>query len=75
MSLQETIVFSSLSPICEGWTSSMPTQSTLKLSATMGDYPTSGKLCPESDGIKLVSYLLLGIRFVLLRPVAGDHGL
>jgi hypothetical protein len=28
---------------------------TFDLSATMGDYPTSGKLCPESNGIKLVS--------------------
>jgi hypothetical protein len=25
----------------------------------MGDYPTSRKLCPESDGIKLVSWLVL----------------
>ena len=43
----------------------MLNQSTFDLSATMGDYPTSGKLCPESDGIKPVSMLFLGIVIVL----------
>src|SRR5712672_2421845 len=39
----------------------------------MGDYPTSRKLCPESDGIKLVSCLCLGPSvFFLLRPVPGQ---
>jgi hypothetical protein len=27
----------------------------------MGDYPTRRKLCPESDGIKLVSRLVLSL--------------
>jgi hypothetical protein len=39
----------------------------------MGDYPTSRKLCPESDGIKLVSWLVLrlfgcGFPFMLSGP-------
>src|SRR6267154_1260838 len=39
----------------------------------MGDYPTSRKLCPESDGIKLVSCLCLGPSvFFLLSPVPGQ---
>jgi len=33
----------------------MLNQPTFTLSATMADYPTGGKLCPESDGINLVS--------------------
>jgi hypothetical protein len=33
----------------------------------MADYPTSGKLCPESDGIKLVSCLLLEHSFCFVK--------
>jgi hypothetical protein len=58
MSLPETIVFSSHSPIRKRLDEINPNSLTFDLSATMGDYPTSRKLCPESDGIKLVSYLM-----------------
>jgi hypothetical protein len=40
----------------------------LTLSATMGDYPTSAELCPESDGIKLVSCFCPIHPFCFVKP-------
>src|SRR5438270_9709701 len=74
MSPQQTIAFSKCflsNPVRLDKT--MLNQPTLGLSATMGDYPTSHKRCPESDGIKLVSCFCAGQHFVLLRLVGSPH--